>query len=1765
MTERSHSPRISCVSPPLAFIENAGHVRDLSGRQRPDVLYLLDGRNAWLYFTARSVSFVFPGKHLEGENTRQQEHMSGRVRNGAGIRRIDMVFEGASAHPVVVPEDPLDVAVSFYTPAATAGVRVERVYRTLRYRGIYEGIDLLFTVKDDGVKYAFIIRPGGRISDIRIRYLGAGDVSITPGGTLQALSPEGVLDDSAPVAWTSPFPFSGTLPTSLEYCTAAERSAPVLVDRVLEGCTTRFRAAPYDGNSTLVIDPFLQWSTYFGGSAPDYARAACMDAQGNLYIAGYTMSTDFPVTPGAFQGKNAGKLDVFVAKFDPSREKAWCTYYGGSGEEESPRIAPVPAGGVVVSGNTTSDDFPVSAGAFQPHNNGKTDMFLLKLDAEGVREWATYFGGGLSDECAGLAVSRGGDIAIAGGTFSTNFPVSRGAFQTINTGDFDAVVARFSPAGARIWATYIGGWGMDFATSVVFAGNGELCVAGYTESQNFPVSSRAAQGRYGGGPYDMFVGRFTETGSLAWVTYCGGSREDRATSVTTDRTGRIIVIGQTESGDFPGLEKAGGQGTQASIDAVVVEMDVKGTIVRSQRFGGRGIDIATAHVVDDAGNVIIVGQTESVDFPVTHDAFQQKHGGASDVFLARFNAAGSRVFSTYFGGRDQDIPYGIAVEANGNIIVTGITSSTDFFTRNASQRKRAGYTDAFLLRVVFDEPVANAGPDTMVCLGSSVQIGRQASRGKPPYRFAWKPSTALSDPTAMSPLAAPRKTTVYELTVMDAEGATGTDSVTVRVVDPPRVNAGKDRAVCKGDSVVLAAHVSGGLSPYWYSWSPATGLSATDVLSPRVFPGETTRFTLTVRDMNGCVASDSVLVTVFPPVEAHAGDDVTICAGSETTLGLSPTGGKAPYTYRWSPAEGLSSTSSVRPTAKPDRTTTYSLEVTDANGCVGRDTVTVRILERIRADAGPDRSICPGERVRLGGTTPTGRGPFRYEWTPVAGLNSATVPDPIAYPVHTTDYVLTVTDANGCTGSDTVRVSVNSMVRVDAGADMDLCEGNRVRIGSPAEGGTPPYTYAWTPARGLSSPSDAQPLAAPTETERYVVTVTDANGCTARDTVVVSVHAVPRVKTDPDFSICRGSRRKITATVRGGQRPIHFRWTPQMGLSAYDVPNPIASPDTTTVYIVTATDANGCTSTDTIVITVRPCSRADAGADVEICAGSETALGGEPADPMEQPQYFWMPATGLSAANRHRTTAKPRETTTYILRVTNMYGCESLDTVTVTVHPGPIADAGPPVAICERERTVIGHYASGGLPPYSYSWQPEAGLDDPHEPRPTAQPQVSTSYILTVTDARGCASSDTVPVTVRPVPIAEAGRDMEICSGTAVRLGAAASGGRGPFIYSWTPAFGLDDPRSAGPVATPPVTTVYHLTVTNAEGCSAHDSVLIVVHASPSPRIRSDGPTTFCEGENVTLDAGGDYKAYSWSDGSTTRSVNVRSSGEYRVTAIDEFGCRGVSEAERVRVIPLPRPRIVVLGRNALCEGESVSLDAGAGYASYRWSTGDTARVISVGREGTYTVSVTNAEGCEASADPVVVTVRPRPRPIVSRCRDTLTVTPAASYQWLVDGKPLRGAVNRECIADRTGSYAAVVRNAEGCSAQSDPVDVVIGSCTAALGRKTARRGDTVHIALECKAERELDRSGAVSFEASIRVRKGELALLDSTLAVSDEDGTSVIMVRGTRTPGSPVLARIPFRAPGKAGRFRLSLVSFRWLDGTARAVTRDGEVRVIP
>ena len=765
-------------------------------------------------------------------------------------------------------------------------------------------------------------------------------------------------------------------------------------------------------------------------------------------------------------------------------------------------------------------------------------------------------------------------------------------------------------------------------------------------------------------------------------------------------------------------------------------------------------------------------------------------------------------------------------------------------------------------------PVVNAGTDTTICAGSSVKVGGNptASGAVTPYSYSWSPTIGVSNVTASNPLITPIATATYTVLVTDAHGCTGSDAVTITVHQAPVANAGPDQTLvaCNADSVQIGGSpsASGGTGPYIYVWSPAAGVSSDSIANPYVSHlGSSSIFTLVVTDSFGCSASDQVNIAVTgSTLFANAGNNVTVCQGSSglVILGGTPTasGGAGGYVYTWSPAAGLSSTTSPNPAALPGQTTTYTLVVTDAAGCKATDTVDFTINPKPVVSAGSNDTICQGVCVTLGGAPTADGNPATnvYSWSPSLTLNSPSIPNPTACPTVNTSYSVTVTNQYNCSSSSSMIVKVNATPVVNAGSAQSFisCPNTCITLGgSPtATGGQPPYNYNWSPTLGIDSTGLPNPTVCGLRTTTtFSVTVTDANGCSASTGVLIqTVPSTLSADAGPDKSICAGQNNCLTIggtpAVSGGSSPYLIQWSPGAYFcGSSTIANPQVNPSNTTVYTLLVTDANGCTSTDSMVVIANPAVTAIVKPDTSVCSGSPAVIGGFPSTGSGGTApytYSWSPTIGIANPNSGNPTVTTLTTTTYCVTVTDSVGCSTSACQAVIVSSPMTANAGPAKTLtgCPNAKVTIGGFpaVTGGSGSYIYSWTPATGLDSTNVPNPVVRNLGATTvYTLVVTDRlTGCSATAQVQVTVDSSSLAvNAGSDQFLCydNHTGIQIGGipTASGGQGPYSYTWSPALGLSSTSGANPIALPSSSTTYVVSVSDALGCILSDSVLVTV------------------------------------------------------------------------------------------------------------------------------------------------------------------------------------------------------------------------------------------------------------------------------------------------------------------------------------------------
>ncbi len=890
---------------------------------------------------------------------------------------------------------------------------------------------------------------------------------------------------------------------------------------------------------------------------------------------------------------------------------------------------------------------------------------------------------------------------------------------------------------------------------------------------------------------------------------------------------------------------------------------------------------------------------------------------------------------------------------------TANPSSTTIYTLTVQNNDCGTLTVDQVTVNVEEAPFVDAGPDQIICQGESVQIGGNGQNGN---IYLWTPAAGLSCNNCPNPTASPNRPITYTLTVKNPNcPEVATDQVSITIQNPPIADAGSDQSICpKGSTTIGTPFVTGNT----YSWTPSIGLSCTTCAEPTVSVGSTTNYTLVVTNACGS-ATDQVNVSIGEGFVADAGPDRTICPKENTVIGTPALAGNS---YQWSPSTGLSCTSCAQPTASPSSTTVYTLVVlNDDCGTKTVDQVTVNVEQAPIADAGPDLTICLGETVQIGTVGQNGN---KYRWTPAVGLSCSNCPNPTVTPTQTVTYTLTVTNKNCRTKSkDQVTITITDAPTANAGLDQEICEGESVAIGSTGQAGN---IYYWSPSTGLSCATCPNPTASPNSTTLYTVTVSNPN-CpnTATDQVTVNVKELPTANAGSDQTICPKESVTIGSPAIAGTT---YNWSPSTGLSCTTCAQPTAAPGSTTLYTLEASNFCG-TVEDQVSVSLQENSIADAGDDQTICLKGTVTLGTPAVSGLT---YSWQPSTGLSCTTCAQPTSSIGSTITYTLTVTNVRcRTSSTDQVTVLVVGKPVADAGVDQNICGPGTVTIGSAAIAGS---TYEWIPATGLSCSNCAQPTAVVSSTTIYTLITTNACG-SNKDQVTVNVVESPLANAGEDQTICPKEQTTIGSASVAGN---TYNWTPSTGLSCTTCAQPTASPGITTVYTVEITNACG-TATDQVTVSVIEDPMADAGAD--QTICLKGSVTLGTPAvPGLIYSWApttglscSNCAQPTASIGSTIDYTLTVTNEI-CK-TSSTDQVTVLVVGKPVADAGVDQNICGPGTVTIGSAAiAGTTYEWipSTGLSCTTCAqptstVSTTTTYTLITTNA--CGSNKDQVTVNV----------------------------------------------------------------------------------------------------------------------------------------------------------------------------------------------
>ncbi|WP_285891218.1 SBBP repeat-containing protein [Paenibacillus pasadenensis] len=664
-----------------------------AGQTDAQVAYLLRGWDSTLYFTPSHIAMMFgrPAQQEKPPPTATAKAPAQKQWETWGLR---MRFVGAQRQPLIQGLERLKATKNYFAGKDAATWRSNiPTFDKIKYSGLYPGIDLVFYWSGEQLEFDFILAPGGDPQSILLEFEGADEISVNEDGNL-AVSVYGHQ-----IRLRTPFIYQMRDGARNRIDGGYRIEEPGMVGFELRG--------KYEAALPLVIDPVLEYSTYLGADAFTQGNGIAVDASGNAYVTGRTMATNFP-NDGNIQPDYGGSTDAFITKFSAAGNTLiYSTYLGGSGFDEGNSIAVDRFSNVYVTGITYSTDFP-TASAVQPSAPPNANAFVTSLDPTGsALNYSTYLGGDGDDWGVGIAVDSSGNAYIAGNTASDNFPLQN-ALQSTLPASNSVFVTKLASMGASIlYSTYFGGADSTSAGGIAVDGFTNMYITG-TTGAGLPLAN-PIQPLFGGGDSDAYTAKIDASGAaLLYSTYLGGSGDDAGGGIAVDSYGNAYVTGSTPSADFPtanAVQPAIGGGD----DAFICKINPAGSaFIFSTFLGGSSDEIGTGIATDPFANTYVTGVTDSFNFPLAHP-LQTTTDGA-DVYISKFNATGSFIYSTYLGGSNPDAGQSIAADFSGNAYVTGATTSFNFPLENPYQSTLEAIPAAFVSKIVDDIAVGPTGP-----------------------------------------------------------------------------------------------------------------------------------------------------------------------------------------------------------------------------------------------------------------------------------------------------------------------------------------------------------------------------------------------------------------------------------------------------------------------------------------------------------------------------------------------------------------------------------------------------------------------------------------------------------------------------------------------------------------------------------------------------------------------------------------------------------------------------------------------------------------------------------------------------------------------------------------------------------------------------------------------------------------------------------------------------------------------------------------------
>ncbi|MGZ3862988.1 MAG: DUF7948 domain-containing protein [Bacteroidia bacterium] len=1602
------------------FIENKGQFKlPAKCEINSPVQYAYDDGSTKILFTPKGLVYYFSeAQHREKDAEELAREHKKKIRNVEEFieeekrekivsYKRDMVsaaWEGADQNVEIISEgqDPAYYSYNFYEGGEIKNINWIYGYKKIIYKNLYPKIDVEYTFHpSDGIKYALILHPGADVSVVKLRY--SDKVRISDEGDLYVSTKFGSIVDHAPVSFYE-----------------NNKSSAITSRFVKDGKTVSFQLDNYDNTKTVIVDPWTQtpgvnnskgvWECERDGAGNVYIitgdspmKLLKYSAAGALawtYVTPYdtasgwlgTLATDLAGNSYVTMGSTAQLNKVTSAGSSVynvtggSNDEYWDITFncdqtklivGGTRLNAFPTVLGYgtifdinTATGAVTAtknvGNTTAGGFginnPDEVRAITSSRNAR--YYYMTLDSLGafdqnfsvcptsVSLMKTNHTYNLGYKCEDWRPK--GNSGICAMKANKNFLYTQNGTtvhkRSLATG---AIIASAPIAGgvstSSLGSNQPGNSGIDLdSCGNVYVGSSNAVIK-YDANLNV-ISSQATTYKV----YDVAV----STGGN--VIACGAT----GVASTVSRTGTVqsFAFGACDPNVLQCCDATicpagpmcntapsvtltaatpGGTWSGAGVNASgVFNPSTAGPgvhqIVYTLACGKDSIAItvnacASLTVCSTGTSLQVTGGTPSYTWSVYG-------GGGSTPITTQAQCTACNSSYTWFFGQCLNGATPVttcSTSASWSTVGTGSTIPTPT-TTPIKVVDAAGNT--YTVTNVSSLPscsvscttptVTIVSSQSVTCFGASTGSATASAAPAGTYTYSWNGGL---NGAAQTGLAAG----VYTVTA-SANGCSST--ATVNIAQPSAALSGSitanTPASCGSNNGILTVTPAGGTPAYTFTWSPGGGNSST----ASNLAGGT--YTVTIKDANSCsvTVTATVATTSTPTLVVNS---ATLCAGSSATLTAS-----GATTYTWSPATGLSSTSGATVTATPTATTVYTV-TGSAGTCTSSITSTVTVNAVPTATATGTALVCTGQTISLGVTTTA----TSFSWSGpnsfTSNIQNPTIPAAAA--ANSGVYTVTVT-ANGCTAVSTISVTVTNSTTVSITPAGPFCTGNLpVNLNASVAGGTWSGPAITNTATGTFDPGMAG-------AGTFTISYTIGGSCGSSDSTVITVNPGPNATAGANTTLaCVGQTINLGVTTSATS----YTWSGPGGFNSNSQTPTIANASLSNsgIYTVTVSSA-GCTGTDTINVSVV--------SNPTITVNSATMCSGTPASTLTAngaTSYTWSPATGLSTTTGSVVAANPSSTTIYT--ITGMVGTCSATPVTstVTVNPSPTITVNNAASVCSNTSVTL--TVSGAS---TYNWSPATGLNTATGAIVIANPGASTTYTVTGTDVNGCIGTATVTVLNAPSITSTVTTTSVTCNGLANgNASVAASGGTGPFTYSWSPMGGTNATTSNIPAGT------YTCVVTDSLGCTENATVTVTQPQVLSVTVPS---TVVCSGQSYALTAtpagGTGPYTYNWNVGASTSNpyvITPASASSYTLVVIDSHGCIVTDSSIIIGVKP---PLQVTVDDIYICAGNSGTLTANAGGGdgtyTYNWQPGNlNGPTVVVSPTVTTIYTVTVSDGCTST------------------------------------------------------------------------------------------------------------------------------------------------------------------------------------------------------